>query len=132
MESHLQRFEVQSVLGGNDDLPVDDRPTVYSFGDRPQQFRKVSGQWLATPAGDLHVLATNCHDGTKAIPFRLVAPSLAAGDRERQLGKHGRRCSHTHDCRPMYGLCPSTRSASPKTTGLTSRLRTRPEALALI
>src|SRR5437867_1285822 len=120
MESHLQRFEVQSVLGGKDDLAVDDRPTVYSLGDRPQQFRKVSGQWLAAPARDLHMLATNRHHGTKAIPFRFVAPSLAAGDLVRQLGKHGRRCIHTQDCHPMYGLCPNTRSASPKSTGLSS------------
>src|SRR5215469_9446981 len=88
MQSKLQRIELQSIFADNHDLAVEDAPGWQLSLERPQQFRKVSVQWLFVPALNKNVAAVAEHQCPEAIPFGLEDPAIAGRQFGDTLGQH--------------------------------------------
>ena len=56
MDALLQRFEIQAVIGGDDDLAVDHAALRQLGGGGRDQFGEVPGHRLLVAAADLHLL----------------------------------------------------------------------------
>ena len=104
VDALLQRLEVQPVVGGDDDLAVDDAP-LGQFGlDRRDQLGEVAGHRPLVAAAELDLVAVAEADRPEAVPLRLVG--RAGRDRRHRLGQHRRnRRHHGQLHRPILAAC---------------------------
>ena len=90
MDSLLKGVEVEpvAVRVGEHDLTVDDDTRTERIGERLEQFGEVAVERAIVAAQQHDLIAVAEHDATEPVPLRLEAPTVAVGDRPRQLGQH--------------------------------------------
>ena len=72
MDALLQRFEIQTMVGGDDDLAVDHAARRQLRADGGDELGKVSGQWTFVTAAQLDVEVVAEADRPEAVPLGLI------------------------------------------------------------
>ena len=104
-----QGVEVEPVLAGDHDLPVDDGPRREGAADGLDQLGEVPGQWPLVPAAQLDLVAVSEDHTPEAVPLRLVQHARRGRELPGQLGEHGGDRRHDGEVHsPHAATEPST------------------------
>src|SRR5262245_66618273 len=88
MEPHLQRVEVETAPGRDDNLAVDDAAVRELFNQSVMQFGKVAIEGTKIAALDVDVSAPAKHDCAESVPLRLVQERTFWRELLGQFGEH--------------------------------------------
>ena len=88
MQPQLERVEVESMIGGDDDLAVDHASLRQSVQQRVVQLGKVPIERPQIAALDVDVRFAAEHDRAEAVPLRLVQEIAGLGKRLGELREH--------------------------------------------
>lgn len=92
MDALLQRLEVQAVVGGDDDLPVDHTAMRQLGPDRGDQLGEVAGHRPLVAATQFDLITVAKADGAESVPFGFIRRVRRdCGDR---FGQHRRHRRH--------------------------------------
>src|SRR5438105_8411727 len=88
MDAQEQRIEVEPVLGGDDDLPVEHAARRRLLAERREQLGEVPVERFFLARLQNHFRAVAEDEGAEAVPLRLVEPAAALGQRRGELRQH--------------------------------------------
>src|SRR3954453_14903385 len=88
MNPQQQRFEIETVRSGDDDLAVDHAALRQHRRERLDELRKVAVQRLQIAALQQELVFIAKHQRAEAVPFRLEEPAVAFGQRIGGGGEH--------------------------------------------
>src|SRR5581483_9914160 len=99
VDAHLQRIEVEAVVGHDHDLAVEHDRRRQRFDEAARELREVAIQRLQVAALDIDVAVRREDDRAEAVPLRLVEPAVAFRDarfeaREHRLDRRLHRRGH--------------------------------------
>ena len=86
MDTLLQRFEVQAVVSGDDNLAVNDAAFRELCLDRRDELGEVAGHRPLIATAQLDLISVAKAYGPESIPFGLIR--CARRDRPNRLGQH--------------------------------------------
>ena len=89
MDPERQQIEVETMVGGDHDLAVDDGALREVLPKWIDQVGEVARERALVAAADLDVVTVAEHDGTEAVPLRLVEV-VAGRELTRELRQHRR------------------------------------------
>ncbi len=92
VDALLQRFEIQTVVGGDDDLAVDHAARRQFRADGGDELGKVPGQRPLVAAAQLDVEVVAEADRPEPVPLGLIG--RAGRDRRHRFGQHRRDRRH--------------------------------------
>src|SRR6185369_7864517 len=88
VKPHLQRVEVETASGRDDNLAVDDAAVRELFNQGVMQFGKVTIEGTKIAALNVDVSAAAKHDCAESVPLRFVQKRTLGREFLGQFGEH--------------------------------------------
>src|ERR1051326_2748690 len=88
MQTELEGLEVQPVLSGNDDFPIQHTTCRQLRPERVDDFRKIAVQRLLIAALDVDFIPVPEDQGAKPVPLRFENPLAHRRQLVHALGEH--------------------------------------------
>ena len=89
MDPQQQRFEVEPVVAGDDDLAVEDAPIGQGRAERIGQLREVAIERLEVARLRVDLVAVAEDERPEAVPLGLEQPAVVGRQPVGRLGEHG-------------------------------------------